>query len=274
MNDEQLSQYCQLLNKQKYSESTIKNYYSTIIQFKKWNSLGNDLSQELLLDYVEELNNNQKSFSYIKNSVSALMLFSEWILGIQMKNDFLKKIKRRQKLPNILSMDEIRKLIESIDNLKHKAIISTIYACGLRISECINLKVDDIDTSRMLIKIAQANEKKDRYIQLSKKLLPILREYYKYYKPNLYLFGGQVNEKYSPKSIQAILKYALHKSNIKKDITVYSLRHSFATHLVEQGVDIHFISELLGLKDIRTTQIYLQLSSVNISNIKNPFDSL
>ena len=125
----------------------------------------------------------------------------------------------------------------------------------------------------MLIKIVQGNGKKDRYVQLSPKLLELLREYYKEYKPSNHLFQGQFKDEYSPKSIQNILRSALIKCKINKRITVHSLRHSFATHLIEQGTDIRIVQEILGHKDIRTTQIYTHISSVKISKIKNPFDS-
>jgi len=126
----------------------------------------------------------------------------------------------------------------------------------------------------MLIKVVQSKGKKDRYVQLSPKLLELLRIYYKSYKRKENLFQCQFNHKYSARSIQTILKRALNKCKIKKRITVHSLRHSFATHLVEQGTDIRIIQEILGHKDIRTTQIYTHISSANISKVKNPFDSM
>jgi len=204
----------------------------------------------------------------------SLMLFSELVLGKNLKNDYLRKVKRSSKLPDVLSVEEVKKVIGVVDNIKHKTILSLIYSCGLRISECINLKISDIDSSRMLIKVVQSKGKKDRYVQLSPKLLELLRIYYKSYKPKEHLFQGQFNHKYSARSIQTILKRALNKCKIKKRITVHSLRHSFATHLVEQGTDIRIIQEILGHKDIRTTQIYTHISSANISKVKNPFDSM
>jgi site-specific recombinase XerD len=186
----------------------------------------------------------------------------------------LSGIKRPKKLPDVLSLEEVKQIIDSIDNLKHKTIISLIYSCGLRISECINLKSSDIDSKRMLIKIVQSKGNKDRYLQLSPKLLELLRIYFKSYNPNENLFQGQFRDEYSARSIQNILKRALHKCNIKKRITVHSLRHSFATHLLEQGTDIRIIQEILGHKDIRTTQIYTHISKTKLSQIKNPFDDL
>jgi integrase/recombinase XerD len=273
MIEEQLLLFRKILSIRNYSESTIKNYANSLIQFNKWNKSGVVLNKEILFKYTEHLKTFDKSYSFIKNSIMALMLFSELILGKRIENDYLKGIKRQAKLPDVLSVDEVKKVIDSIDNIKHKAIISLIYSCGLRISECINLQVSNIDSKRMLIKIVQSKGKKDRYVQLSPKLLDLLRCYYKEYKPNDHLFQGQFKDVYSAKSIQVVLKRALQKCQITKKITVHSLRHSFATHLIEQGTDIRIVQEILGHKDIRTTQIYTHISSANISKIINPFDT-
>ncbi len=273
MNDEQLLLFRKVLKIRNYSEATIKNYNNSLLLFLKWNSNELKLDKDILFDYVEYLTDCQKSYSFIKNSIMALKLFSELVLGRQLKNDFLRKIRRCSKLPDVLSIGEIKKLIESIDNIKHKAIISLIYSCGLRISECINLKIVDIDTSRMLIKITQGKGRKDRYVPLSPKLLVLIKEYYKSYKSKDYLFEGQLGGRYSARSIQNIVKNALKKCNIRKKITVHSLRHSYATHLIEQGTDVKLVQEILGHKDVRTTQIYTHISSASISKIKNPFDS-
>lgn len=273
MNDEKLLLFRKILNIRNYSESTINNYCNALIQFEKWNKQDIILNKDILFEYIEYSKENDKSYSYIKNSLMALMLFSELVLGKKIKNDYLRKMRRASKLPDVLSIEEVKSVIESVENIKHKAILSLIYSCGLRISECINLKISDIDSSRMLIKIVQSKGKKDRYVQLSPKLLELLMNYYKSYKPNEHLFQGQFKDEYSARSIQNILKNALHKCNIKKRITVHSLRHSFATHLIEQGTDIRIIQDILGHKDIRTTQIYTHISSANISKVKNPFDS-
>lgn len=273
MNDEQLLLFRKILNIRNYSESTIGNYNNALIQFRKWNYRELYLDKDLLFKYVEYLKTFDKSYSYIKNSIMALRLFSELVLGKKLKNDYLRGIKRKSTLPDVLSVEEVKQVLNSLDNLKHKAIISLIYSCGLRISECINLKIIDIDSKRMLIKIVQGKGKKDRLVQLSPKLLELLRDYYKQYKPKEHLFQGQFKDEYSAKSIQNVLRRALQKCRITKKITVHSLRHSFATHLIEQGTDIRIIQEILGHKDIRTTQIYTHISSANILKINNPFDT-
>lgn len=274
MNNEQLSLFRKILKIRNYSESTLKNYSNSLVQFDKWNSCNRDLNKHLLFEYVDYLRDTGRSYSYIKSGIMALRLYSELILGKPLKNDFLSGIKRQKKLPNVLSLEEVKQVIDSIGNLKHKTIISLIYSCGLRISECTNLKVTDIDSKRMLIKIVQGKGKNDRYVQLSYKMLNLLREYYKEYKPHKHLFQGQKKDEYSAKSIQNILKKALARCKIQKRITPHSLRHSFATHLLEQGTDIRIIQEILGHKDIRTTQIYTHISSSDLSKINNPVDMI
>jgi len=273
MNDDQLLMFRKILSIRNYSESTIKNYNNALIQFNKWNLQGLCIEKNLLFNYVEYLKSLDKSYSYVKNSIMALTLYSDLLLGKKINNKYLKGIKRQSRLPDVLSVDEVKQVIESIDNIKHKAIISLIYSCGLRISECINLRIRDIDSKRMMIKILQGKGQKDRYVQLSAKLLGLLRSYYKEYKPTDHLFQGQSKDEYSAKSIQVVLKKSLQKCHITKKITVHSLRHSFATHLIEQGTDIRIVQEILGHKDIRTTQIYTHISSANISKIINPFDT-
>ncbi len=274
MSDGELNLFRKELEIRNYSESTIKSYTNSVIQFNRWNKGNMLLSKQLLIEYVEFSTNKQKSYSYIKNSITAVCLYSELILGKKIKNNLLRNIKRKKKLPNVMSIDEIKQVVNSISNIKHKTAISIIYSCGLRISECINIKISDIDSGRLMIKIRGAKGKKDRYIPVSSKMLCMLRNYYKEYKPKDYLFQGKNSNQYSPRNIQIVLKKALKLCGINKNITVHSLRHSFATHLVEQGINISIIKELLGHKDIRTTQIYTHISSIKLSQIKNPFDDI
>ncbi len=272
MTEELLTRFRNILKIRNYSESTLKNYSNSLIQFSKWNRENHVLDKQLLFDYVEYLRDADRSYSYIKNGIMALKLYSELILEKPLRNDFLKGVKYSKKLPDVLSLGEVKQVIDSISNLKHKTVISLIYSCGLRISESINLTIHDIDSRRMTIKIRDAKGQKERFVPLSSKMLSLLHQYDKEYKPQNFLFAGQNRPTYSAKSIQNILKKALSSCGIKKQITVHSLRHSFATHLVEQGIDIHIIQAILGHKDIRTSQIYTHISSAQISKIKNPFD--
>lgn len=209
----------------------------------------------------------------MKQSLAAVRLLYHDVLKKEIDFDFSIKIKKENKLPNVLSSNEVRKIINATDNLKHKTILSLIYSCGLRISEAVNLEIKHIDSSNMTIKIVSAKGKKDRYVMLAENLLKILREYFAEYKPRKYLFNGQKGDKYSVRSIQEIFRNAVKKTGIRKKITVHTLRHSFATHLLEHGTDIRLIQELLGHSHLSTTQIYTHISPQSIKKVKSPFDS-
>ena len=158
--------------------------------------------------------------------------------------------------------------------MKHKALLLVIYSAGLRLGEVLNLKIEDIDSEAMRVHIQQAKGKKDRYVMLSDKALIVLRKYYQKYKPKEYVFEGAKGGKYSPKSVQNVLKAGIKKAGIKKHVTVHSLRHSFATHLLDDGNNIRYIQKLLGHKRLETTQIYTQVSSYSINKIKSPAEDL
>ncbi|WP_231465311.1 tyrosine-type recombinase/integrase [Pedobacter sp. Leaf132] len=157
-------------------------------------------------------------------------------------------------------------------NLKHKAILSTLYGCGLRLSEVIDLKIEDIDSESEVINIRQAKGNKDRQVMLPKSLLPLLRAYFKIYLPSNYLFEGQAKVKYSPRSVQAILKQAALNAKINKVVSPHVLRHSFATHLLENGTDIRYIQKLLGHNNLTTTQIYTHITDVAKNKVISPLD--
>lgn len=273
MKVDEISVLREVLTLRNYAPQTITTYIKAVEQFCNY-SESTIPDQDSLYKYTVYLNSKNISFSHIKNSIMAVKLYSEIVFNKKLNSEFLKGYRKVRKLPDVLSIEEIQKLIGSIENLKHKTIISLIYSCGLRISECVHIKVKDIDSNRMLLKINQSKGNKDRYVPLSNKMLLLLREYYKEYKPKDFLFEGQFENFYSARSIQAILKSALSKCKIKKNITVHSLRHSYATHLLEQGTDISLIQKILGHKDIKTTLLYTQISQSQLSKIKNPFDDL
>jgi site-specific recombinase XerD len=272
MKNEELKLFREVFSLRNYSPHTITIYIKAVNNFFHFTSL-NKPTQEALFKFALSIKEKNLSFSHIKNSVIAVKLFSELVYGIKLNSNFLSNYRKERKLPDVLSIDEVSKIIAGIKNIKHKTIISLIYSCGLRISECVNLKIRDIDSERMLIKVEQSKGNKDRFIPLSNKMLLLLRDYYKDYKPKEFLFEGQVNSFYSARSIQAILKAALAKTKISKHISVHSLRHSYATHLLEQGTDISLIQKILGHKDIKTTLLYTQISKTQLTKINNPFDS-
>src|SRR5690554_2756926 len=189
--------------------------------------------------------------------------------------DEIHRPRREQKLPHVISKEEVKAILEAPGNLKHRAMLSLIYACGLRRSELLNLKLCHVDSKRKLLIIRQSKGRKDRVAPISEKIIELLREYYKAYRPKEWLFEGQkVGFKYSETSLEKVLKQSLQKAKIDKPVTLHWLRHSFATHLLESGTDLRYIQEILGHKSSRTTEIYTHVSTKSLQNIKSPFDDL
>ncbi|MDI9512668.1 MAG: tyrosine-type recombinase/integrase [Bacillota bacterium] len=187
----------------------------------------------------------------------------------------LERPKKEKKLPEILSKNEISKLLKAVKNLKHKAILYLVYSAGLRVGEVVKLKPTDIDSDRMLIPIIQGKGKKDRYTILSETALSILRQYVKVYKPEHWLFPGQHPDKHlTERSVQKVFDNARIDAKIRKDVSVHNLRHSFATHLLEGGVNLRYIQELLGHSSSKTTEIYTHVTQKNLSNIISPLDTI
>jgi integrase/recombinase XerD len=203
--------------------------------------------------------------------------YFEQVLG---REKFFWEIPRPKKpllLPKLLNEDELRKLFNALTNKKHKAMLFTAYSAGLRVSEVANLKIADIDSKRMQIFIERAKGKKDRYVNLSPLLLDILRMYIGSYKPppKVYLFESETSQDaYPVRTLQRIFQLAKFKAGIRKEVGVHSLRHSFATHLLEKGTDIKYIKELLGHFNIKTTERYLHVSKKALVNIISPLDDL
>lgn len=189
--------------------------------------------------------------------------------------DKIHRPKRSKVLPNVLSKEEIKLIWNAHSNIKHKMMLSLIYSCGLRRSELLNLKPADIDSKRGIVIIRQGKGKKDRIAPLSPKILEMLREYYVLCKPKTWLFEGQnIGEQYSEYSLQSVLKQALQKVGNTKPVTLHWLRHSYATHLLENGTDLRYIQELLGHSSSKTTEIYTHVSTKSLQQIKSPFDDL
>jgi integrase/recombinase XerD len=192
-----------------------------------------------------------------------------------MEVDFIQRPKREKRLPNVLSKEEVKAILEAHNNLKHKVMLSLIYSCGLRCGELLALEPIHIDSKRNIILIKNSKGKKDRIVPLSQKILEMLRTYYKLYKPKRYLFEGQTSGMpYDKRSLQLVLKQALNKTKIIKPVTLHWLRHSYATHLLENGTDLRYIQEILGHSSSKTTEIYTHVSTNSIQRIKSPFDDL
>jgi integrase/recombinase XerD len=221
-------------------------------------------------DYI--LRNNL-STSYQNQIVNAIKLYFSTIRETKIEISKIHRPKREKVLPNVLSKEEIKAIIEAPTNVKHKTMLSLIYACGLRRSELLNLKPAHIDSKRKVLIIKQSKGKKDRIAPISNKLIGLLRDYYKSYKPEVWLFEGQKKgEPYTAESLQSVLKQSLVKCKITKPVTLHWLRHSYATHLLESGTDLRFIQELLGHNSSKTTEIYTHVSTKSLQNI-NPLYS-
>ena len=269
------AEYEAILKRRRYSENTIKTYIS---YFKNFIAFFSDkdlkkITPEDINSYILGLIERKNiSVSQQNQRINAIKFYYEKVLKREKQYYLIERPRAEKKLPTVLSKEEVNRLISTIDNIKHKCIISIIYSAGLRRSEVLNIKPADVDSDRMLIKISGGKGNKDRYSLLSGKLLEDLRIYYKEYKPEIWLFEGLNGGKYSAESVAKILKKALLKSGLKKIVTPHTLRHSFATHLLEQGIDLRYIQELLGHTSSKTTEIYTHVSNKQLGKIISPLD--
>lgn len=260
-----------------YSPSTIKHYLNSVSKFAKYFGKSPDfLNENHIRKYLHYcITEKQLSESTINTIYGSLRFFFKITLGREWNTDKLIRVKKIKKLPAVLSKSEVQSILNVTDNLKHKAILMTIYATGIRVSEATKLMVTDIDSKNMQIIIRQGKGKKDRYTLLSINNLEILREYWKRYKPQLYLFiGNELQKPITVRSIQRIFENSKNKVGIKKKVSVHTLRHSFATHLLEDGVDICYIQKLMGHTSINSTTKYLHLRRLDLLSIKSPLDTL
>jgi len=260
-----------------YSERTVKTYISLIRKVVEFHKLSPDkLSIQQIKDYLSyRLSKDNISVSTINQTISAFKILFVDVLKRKWENFEIKRPRREVKLPVVLSKQEIKKIIDGTSNIKHRTIISLGYSSGARLSEVCNLKISDIDSNRMQIRIRNGKGKKDRYTTLAKNALIDAREYFKRYKPVDYLFFvNNKNKAISNGAVQDAFKKNVKKAGIIKDVHFHTLRHSFATHLLEQNVNIKIIQKLLGHSSIRTTMLYTHLVNFKISSIINPFDNL
>jgi integrase/recombinase XerD len=263
-----------------YSSSTIRTYLtemSQLLQILGKHNADDLTPADLRRYFVFCFEKLKLSENTLHSRINGLKFYYEQVLK---RDKFFWEIPRPKKplqLPKLLNEEELRKLFNALTNKKHKAMLFTAYSAGLRVSEIVGLKINSIDSKRMQILIERAKGKKDRYVNLSPVLLDILRKYIATYqpKPREYLFESeQTGKAYPTRTVQQIFNNAKHKSGIKKDIGIHSLRHSFATHLLDKGTDIRYIKDLLGHFDIRTTERYLHVSKQKLVNIISPLDDL
>lgn len=261
----------------RYSQSTLKTYTNSLEEFINYYHKYDlkNIDETMIIAYTRHLVTERKvSASYQNQAINAIKFYYERVLGGQRKFYFLERPLAEKTLPIVLSETEVAAIIKVTENIKHKAMLMVAYSGGLRISEVINLKIKDIDSDRMQIRIEQAKGKKDRYTLLSAKTLAVLRQYFLEYKPKKWLFEGQKGEAYHPRSLQMVLQQSAKAANIKKDISMHTLRHSFATHLLENGTDLRYIQSLLGHSSSKTTEIYTHITTKGFDQIISPMDRL
>ncbi len=269
-------QFIQQMQLKGYSANTIQSYLDCLISLSKFYSTSPDLlTDQQIRDYLQHcLVEKKLSTSWFNQCVSALKILFIQVLKKEWDSISIPRIRREKKLPVVLAKEEVKSILGEVKNIKHKTILTLIYSAGLRVGEAINLKVSDIDSKRMQIRIRQAKGAKDRYVILSPVLLDLLRTYYSLYKPKDFLFPSQMSEQISDRTVQSIFKKACKTCKLNKTVSIHVLRHSFATHLMEQGVSLPIIQQLLGHKSLRTTSIYLHVQQYTIDKIKSPLDFL
>lgn len=273
-----LARYRIWLDSRRYPDTTIRTYTSMMETFLKFVA-PREASQCTADDLVRMVNDyvlpRGLSYSYQNQLISAVKKFYKEVCSNTIDPGTFSRPRARHKLPNVLSKDEVKRVLAAPMNEKHRVILSLIYGCGLRRSEAIMLEPQDIDRDRMLLSVRQAKGFKDRIVPISAKLVELVDSYLKRYRPVLYLFEGQrQGDRYSAASVEKIFRVACTKAGIRKKITLHGLRHSYATHLLEAGTDLRYIQELLGHKSSKTTEIYTHVTEKSIQKIRSPFDDL
>lgn len=269
--------YLDLLIQKRYSQSTIKTYTSYLKDFieyfngRELKEIAKDEINQYILVLIKKKN---ISPSQQNQRINAIKFYYEKILNFPKQYYNIERPRKEKVLPKVISEQEVLAILQALENLKHKTIIATIYSAGLRRSELIDLRIQDVDFDKKLLYIRGAKGKKDRITILSDNTIIVLKKYLEQYKPNYWLFEGPTRQRYSASSISRVLNKATEKAGINKKVTPHMLRHSFATHILEQGVDIRYIQTLLGHESSKTTEIYTHVSKSSLANIKSPLDRI
>ncbi len=260
----------------KYSLNTARtyiNFFENFINYYSDKSL-DSIDENDIRNYIQLLVQEGRSNSYLNQAVNSIKFYYEVVMGMPNRFYSIERPRPEQKLPKVISKEEVSEMINRTANLKHRCIISLLYSAGLRRGELLNLKLGDIDGKRMLVIVRAGKGNRDRVTILSPHVLKELRTYFKEYRPKEYLFEGPGKKQYSAESVGRIIKAAARRAKINKRVTPHMLRHSFATHLLEDGADLRYIQSLLGHRSSKTTEIYTQVTINHVKNIQSPFDSL
>lgn len=270
-------EFTNLLIRKRYSPNTQKTYTSMFQSFINYyyEKEIDDITEDDIRKYQDYLVTKRKiSISTQNQAINSIKFYFEKVKKGEKLDLHIERPFKEKKLPNIISENEVFKLLKVTTNLKHKSIITLLYSSGLRRSELINLRLRDIDYDKRIIFVRGGKGKRDRTTILAENTILVLNKYMKIYKPYYWLFEGVNKKQYSPTSIGAILRNSSRKANLNKVVKPHMLRHSFATHLLEQGVDLRYIQSLLGHSSAKTTEIYTQVRSHSLAKIKSPFDVL
>lgn len=268
--------YATRLKTMRYSESTQKSYLSLFADFcGSFDKSPEDITEEEIRNYLlRKVDKEKISYSLQNQIINAIKFYYEKVLGLQKKEYWIDRPRKENKLPKVISEQDVLRLIAASGNLKHKCIIALLYSTGLRRSELLNLRLQDIDLDRNQVFVRGGKGKKDRTTLLGLSMKSALVQYVQEFKPNYWVFEGPDRSQYSGTSIRQVIRNAQQKAGIKKAVTPHILRHSFATHLMEHGTDTRFIQKLLGHNSLETTAIYAHVSNKSLAKIKSPLDQI
>ena len=266
---EHTNNFIQEMKRRGMSQNTINTYSSCVIFF--FSQSKKDHPKNINEQDIKEFLGRFTEPNTQRNYHSAIKKFYNICLNQPDKFRYIPYCQKSEKLPIVLSVEEVQRMFSVCENKKHKAILALLYSCGLRVSELINLKWEHIDRSREVINILQGKGKKDRQVMLDESLIPILESYYWEYKSKVFVFnGGKTEPQYTQQSVLQVIKQLARKAGIKKNFWTHLMRHNCFTHMVETGTDINLIKEIAGHSNVKTTNIYLHLSHSHISKIKSP----
>lgn len=269
---EHISNFKQEMQRRNYSKNTIDSYVACLNFF--FGKSSKDHPKNMNKNDIKNFLFQFKEVNTQRNYHSAIKKFYDVCMGQKEKFKYIPYAKKNEKLPIVLSIEEIQKMFSVCENLKHKVMLALLYSCGLRVSELINLKWENIDRSRMVINILQAKGKKDRQVMLTPQLLPLLEKYWKEYKSKMYVLNGQSELQYSGRSVGEVVKQLAKKAGINKRVYTHLMRHCSFTHMVENGTDINLIQKLAGHSNVKTTAIYTHISHNIISKITSPLNNI
>lgn len=270
---EHITNFIQDMKRRNYSQNTIENYASCVKVFFEQSVKDHpkNINESDIKDFLAkpQMVNTQRNYH------SAIKKFYDICLGQKDKFRYIPYARKDQKLPIVLSQQEVQKMFDVCENLKHKVILALLYSCGLRVSELINLKWEHINRSRMVINIIQAKGNKDRQVMLPNQIIPLLEKYWHQYKSKVFILNGWKDElQYSERSVGQVIKQLAHKAGINKRVWTHLLRHCSFTHMLEQGTDLVLIQKIAGHSSIKTTQIYTHISHNLISKVNSPISGI